>query len=55
MTKEQLMGALIHLVGRIQERVGQCIGSKALQTEGRVKQVLGRADMRRGRGRLSGG
>jgi uncharacterized protein YjbJ (UPF0337 family) len=55
MTKAQLVGALTHWVGKIQEQVGQRIGSKALQTEGRVKQVLGRADMRQGRGRLSGG
>lgn len=46
MTKAQLVGALTHWVGKMQERVGQLLGSKAYQTEGREKQVLGRADMR---------
>lgn len=46
MTKAQLAGVLTHWVGKLQEFVGQLLGSKTHQTEGREKQVLGRADMR---------
>lgn len=54
MKKEQLLGSLRQLAGLVQENVGKLMGSKAQQSEGLRKQVLGRADMRHGAARLSG-
>lgn len=48
MREHAVWGWITCLAGLVQERVGRWVGSPAQQRRGLQKQVLGRADMRRG-------
>ena len=44
MNKDQVKGEAKDIAGKVQEKVGQAVGSTSLQAKGLAKQVEGKAD-----------
>ena len=48
MDKEHVKGAVDNAVGKTKEAVGHAVGSKKLETKGKIDQAKGAAQMPRG-------